>query len=376
MNTNSHVPLIREEYRLRDIDAIKGLGIVLMVIGHSRSPFSNWIYLFHMAVFFVASGYLWIDKHADTSAAIWKYTKKKMKTLWMPYALGNSMFLVLSNMFVNLGLYSNNPYFLEIAGYDNASLIQLMSVKQIIVEVLKSFLFFGGSQLGGALWFLRCMFMVNIVHCCICWVLKRRNWYKQALYLIFMISLGSAWYVSLGHWQFLHGFKTEFAAYAAYLIGIWLKSFPKYKKLISDVRIQIGVLMASFVGLCVLSKYGTISLVNGCIVNPLFFVLATCFGWMMLHSIVLLAKEKGQQIFKHIGKANVQIMVFHFLAFKLVSWIYLLFSERPAILLASFPVIVNVPEWLWIFYSIVGIIVPYAIYRVWGLLKVGFYYRP
>lgn len=341
-----------------------------MVIGHSGAAFSSWIYLFHMAIFFVASGYLWNDKHADTPAAIWKYIKKKIRTLWIPYALGNSLFIVLSNICVHLGLYSNNPYFLEIAGYD-ASLVQLMNVKQIAMEVVKSFLFFGGSQLGGALWFLRCMFIVNIVHCCICWMLKRRSWYKPALYAIFLLCLGMAWYVSLGHWHFLHGFKTEFAAYVAYLIGIWLQQFKKYKELISDVKVQIPGLIVSFAGLCVLSRMGTVSLANGQIVNPVFFVLATGFGWIMLHSAVLLIKEKGQQVFTNISKASVQVMVFHFLAFKLVSWVYLRITEGPAILLASFPVIVNAPGWLWILYSIAGLIVPYVIYRVWGLMKVG-----
>lgn len=48
---------IVERYKV--IDVIKGYGICLMVCGHSGAPFTNWIYLFHMALFFIASGYLW-----------------------------------------------------------------------------------------------------------------------------------------------------------------------------------------------------------------------------------------------------------------------------------------------------------------------------
>lgn len=40
--------------RITEIDVIKGICIILMVVGHSGSPITKWIYLFHMAVFFVA----------------------------------------------------------------------------------------------------------------------------------------------------------------------------------------------------------------------------------------------------------------------------------------------------------------------------------
>lgn len=343
-----------------------------MVIGHSGFPFSNWIYLFHMALFFVASGYLWDEKHSDSLAATWQYTKKKIRTLWLPYALGNSLFVLLSNTFVRVGIYSNKPLFLDIAGYD-ASLIQIMSIKQIAVEIVKSFLFFGGSQLGGALWFFRCMFIVNIVHCLLCWVLKKSKWYKPVMIVIFIITLGLAWYVSLGHWQFLRGFKTEFAAYAAYLIGVGLGSWKKYKETLKGDKVKIGTAAVSFIGLCVLSRFGTVSLANGRIVNPLFFALATSFGWLMLHSLVLLVEKND--FFVEMSKASVQIMTFHFLAFKLVSWIYLLISGKESVLLASFPVIVDVPGWLWIMYSIVGLLISYIIYRIWGVMKASLHKR-
>ncbi len=50
------------------IDAIKGMGIVLMVYLHAGGGFSEFVNLFHMAVFFIASGYLWNrNKAADFS---------------------------------------------------------------------------------------------------------------------------------------------------------------------------------------------------------------------------------------------------------------------------------------------------------------------
>lgn len=40
------------------IDSMRGIGIVLMVLGHSGFPGTDFIYLFHMALFFMLSGWL------------------------------------------------------------------------------------------------------------------------------------------------------------------------------------------------------------------------------------------------------------------------------------------------------------------------------
>lgn len=47
----------------RDItlDLVKGIGILLMVIRHARAPYSDFVLLFHMAIFFIASGYLYVS---------------------------------------------------------------------------------------------------------------------------------------------------------------------------------------------------------------------------------------------------------------------------------------------------------------------------
>ena len=40
------------------IDSMRGIGIVLMVLGHSGFRGTDFIYLFHMALFFMLSGWL------------------------------------------------------------------------------------------------------------------------------------------------------------------------------------------------------------------------------------------------------------------------------------------------------------------------------
>ena len=51
-------------YRNRMIDNLKGIGILLMILGHSSPPsfLYNFIYTFHMPIFFIVSGYLFNKK--------------------------------------------------------------------------------------------------------------------------------------------------------------------------------------------------------------------------------------------------------------------------------------------------------------------------
>ena len=68
---------IVERYKV--IDVIKGYGICLMVCGHSGAPFTDWIYLFHMALFFIASGYLWNERNAVTKKNVVQYVKYSLQ---------------------------------------------------------------------------------------------------------------------------------------------------------------------------------------------------------------------------------------------------------------------------------------------------------
>lgn len=67
--------------RLSWIDILKGIGIILVVIGHiyANDTTFNWIYSFHMPLFFFAAG--WLYKKRD----IWKYIKSKIITVVIPY---------------------------------------------------------------------------------------------------------------------------------------------------------------------------------------------------------------------------------------------------------------------------------------------------
>ncbi len=92
--------------RDQTLDVLKGIGIILMVVGHSGSPIEHFVYLFHMALFFMASGYTWSDSKVKDLGTMKQAVVSRLKGLWLPFALGNGIFTLLNNLFLWMGLYS------------------------------------------------------------------------------------------------------------------------------------------------------------------------------------------------------------------------------------------------------------------------------
>lgn len=148
------------------LDRIKGYGICLMVCGHSGFMHRNWIYLFHMALFFMASGYMWNDIHATSIKTLWRYFKKKIRSLYVPFVIINLFFTVTFNWFYRIGIYSSS-------NIDGILSVQPLDKNGFIKTMLKVFAFSGGSQLAGATWFLRTLFCVTVSNAIIVYVFKK-----------------------------------------------------------------------------------------------------------------------------------------------------------------------------------------------------------
>lgn len=64
------------------LDILKAWGIIFVVSGHAQSPFGQWIYTFHMPLFFFVSGFL----RYGVKEKKWNiFLLKKLKTVIFPY---------------------------------------------------------------------------------------------------------------------------------------------------------------------------------------------------------------------------------------------------------------------------------------------------
>ena len=150
------------------IDIIKGIGIILMVGGHCGMPFTHFIYLFHMAIFFMASGYCFNASNSETMQDVLSFVKRKFKGLWFPYVLWTAVFSLLHNVFIKAGIYSPTPW----------------SISEIGKNIIKSFFLHGHTQLGSALWFISALMQIAVLYCCIDYVIKKVTVSKKANFLL------------------------------------------------------------------------------------------------------------------------------------------------------------------------------------------------
>jgi fucose 4-O-acetylase-like acetyltransferase len=107
-----------------------------------------------------------------------------------------------------------------------------------------------------------------------------------------------------------------------------------------------------------------------------YYVIAMIGVIGIMISSKVLSKYSIAPIITYIGSKTLYILVFHFLAFKLVSSVYLYFKDLPIELLTQFPVLEKTNSRLWIIYVISGIIFPLAvwelIYKVKSYMPYGF----
>lgn len=67
--------------RISWLDVLKGIGIILVAIGHiySNRTVFNWFYSFHMPLFFMAAGWVYKEKPILTDI------KRRIQTIVVPY---------------------------------------------------------------------------------------------------------------------------------------------------------------------------------------------------------------------------------------------------------------------------------------------------
>ena len=134
--------------RNEQIDVMRGIGILLMVYGHCCRA-NSVIALFHMPLFFIISGYCFNDNYCTSIRTIDCYFKRKVKSLWVPYFLYTSLFLLCTNIFIKVGIYTNDPLVLTINNSSIDKIHHYLGIKECAKMFAMEFLFQTETQLGG-----------------------------------------------------------------------------------------------------------------------------------------------------------------------------------------------------------------------------------
>lgn len=363
--------------RDKSLDIAKGIGIILVVCGHSAMPHSSIIFRFHMAMFFIISGWCFSDKYIQNFKSVLHLIYKKIKGLYLPFILFNGATLLLSGLFIHLNMYTDNPLFLEETPYGGNAygITDAVSFDRQLFNRFVNILRFGGeTQFGGAAWFLRVLFGVSVLFCIINWILKSVTGFSEKMrmliniiFSIFLLYVSWQWMQDGQHFKLQ--FETVAASYIAFCAGYYLRNvLPKtdWKQSIVIIFLFLSILLYCD-NICLRNAWD--SNVNN-FSNPIMYMVSSMAGFLVvLYSARIMSKTGFFHIVEVIGQHTLCILLFHFMSFKIVTLIQISIYHEPPYRLASFPIYHSGNGW-WILYTLSGTIVPLLIALCYTNIKV------
>lgn len=334
------------EYRNNYISIAKAIGIILMVIGHSGCPsiINRFIYMFHMPLFFVCSGYFF--KEVTSKTALISFYKKRIKGLYVPYLKWSILFLLFHNTFLHLNIYNSlthsYPYLL--GDYVN--------------HLLKLFLMTDYELLIRPFWFIKELLYSSIIVSTISMVFNYFHLKIKIKYYLITTLFLSILSKLIPTIPLLGDSSILFICLLYFYTGILIN---RYKYIITSsptflVSFALITLIGSF---CFI---GNIDMRYTTIYNIIPYYILSISGIMMIFGISKKLEESFMnKILYYIGNHTFYILALNLLALKLGNLIKICIYDMPIELLSSYTIITEHNSFFWIIYSMIGTLLPLLI---------------
>ncbi len=331
--------------RLPWIDAAKGIGIFLVVYGHCMAPHNHYVYLFHMPLFFIISGYLFNSRNT------WKqFFWRKFTTLYIPF-IGWNAVVILTRLFGGL-----------IRGDIETSTIvwHLRTLGYTFLTFAKD-----GDYMG-ATWFLGALFLISVLYKTLYAYLKDVKYKQEFILLFFTVNAIIVFFINLPRLQ-----SRTFILGMFFALGHWVKLHEKELHAFNNVVIALwAAVIFTLIGHNI-----SVSMSENEYSNRMLFVIGACAGtYITVFVSMCMSRFRGKfwevfcKILCCLGKNSIDIVIWHFIAFRLCVLLQLYLDGKPMKEVFSCGPRYNTQGGWWLLYLAVGIIVPLA----WGwFLKQG-----
>lgn len=335
----------------------KGIAIILMVIGHAEAPelLTNFIYTFHMPLFFIAAGYFFKRKYLDNP---WQFCVKRFKGLYVPFVTWAMVFLLLHNLFHHFGIL-NEQYGNWTGGvthpYTWAGFFQRVTDVFTVMAGYDEFM-------TGAFWFFRGLLVASLLFLGLYLLLERRTPIKGNRAVI-LICLGALAFTALRIWahssiRIPNGGMRE--VWGLFFFGVGYL-FAQYR---GRYKQHWSLALLYFIGLCVAAKLHLHGMNNrGEMIDILTLPLTGTVGFLMTYYASSLIQRHGgraKDLLVYIGSNTLYIFIFHIISFKAVSIIKIWYYGLDWHQIGCHMVIhhANHDDLFWVAYSIAGVALP------------------
>ena len=334
------------------LSTAKGIGIILMVMGHSGVPgdIDKFIYQFHMPLFFFCSGYFLNNCENYNSLII--IFKKKFKGIYLKFLCWSILFLALHNVFIYLNIYNDTIAKWAEYPYD---------INDFIHKAIKIFFSMNGhEQLVRSFWFFKQLFIASLIVPSIICITNKVTHHKHAHLFVFMglflMTLISKYF----NWALpaIWDISLVFMSSTFYLSGY---IFRKYNILTKLNNITTSFLFFSFLilGLVYLPWTNMLEFTNMTAIP--FFIVAFSGTVLTLNISQLIESFKIKHLFYYLGQNTLIVFALHMLCFKIGNLLKIIVYDMPITRLAEFTIIKDHNTFFWIIYTIIGICIPLLI---------------
>lgn len=317
----------------------KAIGIILMVVGHSGCPsaLGRFIYLFHMPLFFVCSGYFF--KEITNKASLIPFYKKKMTGLYVPYLKWSLLFLLLHNIFRYLYIIGSDFYHMADYVRQFAKLL-VMTDYEILIRPF---------------WFMKELLLTSIIVASFS-LIRSLFFPKISIFFLLIISMAITFVAkSVQDFPLIGDCSLLFFSITYFYSGVLLQ---KYKDIIPfNTSMMIISFLIVLIG-SVLYK-GTIDMRFTTEKNIIPYYILSLAGVIM---VLCISKKSecisAKYILYYIGNHTMPILALNLLALKLGNLIKIWIYDLPINNLSSHTVIYNYNTFYWLAYTMIGVVIP------------------
>ncbi len=337
------------------IDIIKGLGILAVVIGHSGCPATlrTIIYMVHMPLFFLASGYFLKEERLSNPV---NFVKGKIKSLYVPFIKYAIPVLLLHNLLIHLGIMSTEY---GAKYYDLGTLMQELVLRVVFLEV-------HSEALLGTYWFIQALFFGYVMLAFLFSKMVKMRVHSPGT-KTFVFFLLSTLIISATRTLY-PGLKTV-CLYRICMGGtfIWIGHMIRQK---TYTRWQLPVALLAFVSVFFLHPASMKE--KSDLLDCISILISGTCGFLLLQKVshaidaARLSVLAGvSRLLSYLGRKSFYIMTFHFLSFKAVSLLIVLYyGWEDFDLIGMHPYITAVRGSLWwVAYSVAGVALSLALHN-------------
>ena len=352
------------------IDILKGICIIFMVAGHASSPISSFVYIFHMSVFFMASGFFFRTERIYSAKTLSNFIVRKILSLWLPFFAYNLFFSIFHNVFFHLNIITDNQDILNYGPLNSTS--NLWSLKYTCYKIFQIFFMHGiAANFAGAFWFVKVLFFINILYSFITYLINKFISNKILFHIIIQMFLSIALCVCGFYIKKNSPFTLTLCYYSLFYLGFLLKNInlksyicSSSLKVFLSITISFSIIYFLFIQLF----HFRINLAAKTFDSPVSLIGTAFVGWVFIYSFNFFIEKIPHINFfiQTIGKNTMEILALHILAFKPIALIKVLLENRDFYLIAVFPALepitMNSNKW--------GGVLDF-LYIVWGYCSIA-----